>query len=156
VATAFGDGSVKRVVVVEPRASRIESLNSFAALLSDSIRRSLSRRRNYHVVDEDSVKRVLETTRTRTSVERMTSADIMITPTFAGMGDTVTVLVTLRDVKNPAVGSRVASGKIQVSDPAPAIPALVKLIDAQLQSMHAMRTFRMLTPQTTVRGSNER
>ena len=156
VATAFGDGAVKRVVIVEPRVSRTESLNSFATVLSDSIRRSLSRRRGYHVVDEDSVKRVLQTTRTRTTVERMTNADIMITPTFVGMGDTVTVLVTLRDVRNPAVGSRVASGKIQVSDPAPAIPALVKLVDSQLQSMHAMRTFRMLTPPTTVRGSNER
>src|SRR5688500_508945 len=99
VATAFGDGAVKRVVIVEPRASRTESLNSFAAVLSDSIRRSLSRRRGYHVVSEDSVKRVLETTRTRSAVERMTSADIMITPTLVGTGDTVTVLITLRDVR---------------------------------------------------------
>jgi hypothetical protein len=156
VSVAVGDAAIKRVVVIEPRPSRTESLNSFAAALTDSIRRSLSRRRGYHVVAEDSVKRVLETTRARSAVERMTNADIMITPSFVGIGDTVTVLVTLRDVRNSAVGSRVASGKIQVSDPAPAIPALVKLVDAQLQSMHVMRSFRFSAPPATVRGNNER
>jgi serine/threonine-protein kinase len=145
----------RRVVVAEPRETRREELNVFGRTLSDSIRRSLARRRGYQVVDADSVSAVLRTTRSRADIERMLSPDLIITPTFAGVGDTMTVLVTMRDLKNPHFGMRVASGKFQVGDPDKSIPALIKLVGAQLDNLGQGWNMRV-APAPRPRGGPDR
>ena len=155
-ATPASPGRTRRVVVVEPRASRREDVNSFARMLTESIRRSLAQRQGYHVVDEDSVSAVLKVTRVRSSVEQMLNADIVISPSFVGAGDTLTALVTLRDASNPQSGTRIASGKFRVSQPEPSVPPLVELVGAQLESLRQPRGFQFVAPQPRVRTGTER
>ena len=146
----------RRVAVVEPRPSRSEQVNAFGRMLSDGIRRSLAQRQGYHLVDEDSVAAVLKVTRVRATVEKMLNADVVITPSFVGVGDTMTVLVTLRDASNPHLGTRIASGKFRVSQPEPAVPPLVELVGAQLESLRQPRGFTTAAPRPLVRSGGER
>jgi len=136
----------RRVIITIPRSSRNPALNQFARSLTEEIRRDLSRRHGYHVVDLDSVQGALNISRVRTDVERMLKPDIMITPSFVGMGDTMTVLVTLRDLRRGQAGTRIASGKFRVDDPEPSIPAIVKLVAAQLDNLSHMPAVRLMGP----------
>lgn len=155
-ATPAAPSRTKRVAVIEPRASRREDVNSFSRMLTGSIRRSLAQRHGYHVVDEDSVNAVLKVTRVRSTVEQMLNADIVISPSFVGTGDTLTALVTLRDASNPQGGTRIASGKFRVSQPEPAVPPLVELVGAQLESLRQPRGFQFVAPRPAVRSGTER
>ncbi len=146
----------RRVVVVEPRATRRAELNSFGKMLSDSIRRALARRSGFVLVHADSVNAVLETTRTRADVERLLRADLLITPTFVGTGDTMTVLVTMRDSRNPSFGTRIASGKFRVDDPGPSVPAIVELVGAQLDNLSSTWNFRTVIPTVPGQGTRKR
>jgi hypothetical protein len=141
-------GGRKRIVVTEPRPGRNDNLNAFGAALSDSIRGALMKRKGVSVVDPDSVSSVLAVTRTRSDVERALHADMLITPTLVGSGDTMSVIVTIRDVKGGnAYGTRVASAKISVSDPETSIPGLVQSIVGQVESLSRMpMTFRTIRP----------
>jgi hypothetical protein len=154
-ATAAGPARTRRIAVIEPRASRREDVNSFSRMLTGSIRRSLAQRQGYHVVDEDSVNAVLKVTRVRSTVEQMLNADIVISPSFVGTGDTLTALVTLRDASNPQSGTRIASGKFRVSQPEPSVPPLVELVGAQLESLRQPR-FQFVAPRPPARSGTER
>ncbi len=148
--------TVKRVVVIEPRATRRAELNAFGKLLSDSIRRSLARRSGYTVIDADSVGAVLGTTRARADIERILRPDLLVTPTFVGTGDTMTVLVTMRDSRNSSFGTRIASGKFRVDDPGPSVPAIVQLIVAQLDNLASAWNVMTVGPETPVPGMRKR
>ena len=156
LATPSVPSRTRRVVVIEPRATRREDVNSLGRLLVSSIRRSLVQRDGYHVIDEDSVRSVLDVTRTRSTVERMLKADVVISPTFVGTGDTLTALVTLRDASNPQGGTRIASGKVLVSQPEPSISPLVELVGAQLESLRGPRGFQFVAPKPPARSGSER
>jgi hypothetical protein len=155
-ATPREPGRTRRVAVIEPRATRREEVNSFGRILTESIRRSLAQRPGYHVVDEDSVNAVLKVTRVRSTVEQMLNADIVISPSFVGTGDTLTALVTLRDASNPQSGTRIASGKFRVSQPEPSVPPLVELVGAQLESLRQPRAFQFIAPKPPARSGAER
>ncbi|MGK2961036.1 MAG: serine/threonine-protein kinase [Gemmatimonadaceae bacterium] len=146
--------TTRRVAVIEPRPSRQGELNEFAKVLSDSIRISIARRNGYRVVDPDSVNAALGVSRARADVERALKPDVLIMPTFVGMGDEMTALITLRDVANPQMGTRIASGKFRLDDPGSSISALVGLVGSQLDNQRAF-TFRV-APSARVRGTNER
>jgi hypothetical protein len=141
-------GGKRRVVVTEPRAGRNENLNAFGAALSDSIRRALMKRKGMSVVDPDSVSAVLAVTRSRADVESSLKPDLLITPTVVGAGDSMSVIVTIRDVKSGnAYGTRVASSRINVNDPEVSIPGLVQSIIGQVESLSRMPvTFRFVKP----------
>jgi hypothetical protein len=146
--------TIRRVAVVEPRQSRQPGLNEFAKVLSDSIRRSIARRNGYRVIDPDSVSAAIGVSRARSEIERTLKPDVLIMPTFVGAGDELTALITLREVGNPQMGTRIASGKFRVDNPEASIPALVGLVGAQLDHLLAF-TFRV-APSVRVRGTNER
>jgi hypothetical protein len=143
-----GWGGKRRVVVTEPKPGKDDNLNAFGAALSDSIRRALMKRNGMTVVDPDSVSAVLAVTREMTHVERALKPDMLISQSLVGMGDTMSVLVTIRDVHFGNVyGARVASAKFAVSDPEASIPGLVQLILGQVESLSKTPvTFRFVRP----------
>ena len=142
---ATESNEVRRVVVVAPRESR-DDLNAFGRSLTESIRKSIGGRKGYAVVTADSVESVAAASKTRGELERILRPDVMITPQFVGVGDVMTVLVTVKDVHNPRMGVRVASAKFKAEDPASSIPAIVSLVGAQLESLNSMRHFRFNIP----------
>ena len=125
----------RRVVVVEPRKGRNDRLNDFGATLTEGIRSALLRKKNYSVVDPDSVAIVLSQTRVRSDVEKALKPNVLITPTFAGAGDTMTVIVTMRDAR---AGTRVASARFAVNNPDVIVPTLVETLIQQLESLRFM------------------
>jgi eukaryotic-like serine/threonine-protein kinase len=138
----------RRVVITEPRERRSQGpLNAFGRSLTDAIRGSLSHE-NFSLVDQDSVRAVLEQTRSRPDVERILNPDVLIEPTFVGTGDSATVIVTLRDLKNPSgFGLRVASAKISQSNPDADLNRVVQLVVAQLHELsHAPTGYRAVRP----------
>jgi serine/threonine-protein kinase len=142
---ATESNEVRRVVVVAPRESR-DDLNAFGRSLTESIHKSIGGRKGYAVVTADSVESVAAASKTRGELERILRPDVMITPQFVGVGDVMTVLVTVKDVHNPRMGVRVASAKFKAEDPASSIPAIVSLVGAQLESLNSMRHFRFNIP----------
>jgi hypothetical protein len=144
----------RRVVVAEPRQTGRENLNTFGRALTDSIRKALARRPGYNLVAADEVAAVMSTTRSRAEVQKRLNPDLLVTPQFVGAGDTMTVLVTLRDTRDPR-GTRIASGKFRVDNPEPAIAGIVKLVGAQLDNIYATRSFRFVVPPGQKRSTNE-
>src|SRR5215212_546391 len=137
----------RRVVVTEPRPSRNANLNAFGSVLADSIRRTLMKRKNFSVVDPDSVAQVLAVSRVRSDVEKALHPDLLITPSLVGAGESMTVMLTLRDVHNVAYGTRIASQRFSLNDPEASIPSLMKNLVQQLESLSTAPTFvRVLRP----------
>ena len=149
-------GGKRRVVVTEPKESRNPTLNSFGGALSDSLRRAMGKRKGYTVVAADSVDAVLAVSRVRSEVEKALKPDVLITPTFVGIGDTMSVLVTIRDVRSGARGMRVASSKFVTSDPHGSIPGIVQSVMEQVESLAHMPGFVNVRPNVEVRGLNKR
>ncbi len=146
--------STRRVAIIPPRNSSREELNVFGRLLTDSLRKSLDRRQGYDVIDADSVATAVAASRGVVAIQRAVDADLLISPSFVGAGDTMTVLVTIRDGANARTGMRVASGKFIVSDPAPSIPAIVRLVGTQLDNLASPWTVKMVIPSAPVTGRN--
>jgi len=146
----------RRVVVTEPRMGRNENLNAFGSALSDSIRRSLMKRKNYSVVDPDSVAQVLSISRVRSDVEKALHPDLLITPSLVGTGDSMTVMVTVRDVHNGAYGTRIATTRFSMSDPEASIPSLMKSVIQQIESLANTPTFIRVRTEGEAAGINNR
>ena len=66
----------------------------------------------------------------------------------------MTVMVTIRDANNSPLGMRMASGKVDLKNPAPSIPAIVKLVGAQLDNLSTTHRVRVVAPVVPSRGSN--
>ena len=148
----------RRVVITTPKAGKNESLNLFGRAVADSLRRALSKRANYTVVDADSIDAVLAVTRTRSDVERALKPDLLISPTLVGMGDSMTVLVTIRDSRRGVTnGARVASMKFAAENPSASIPKLVQGVLAQIESLLRTPTIvRMKPPMIPMPPTQER
>lgn len=131
----------RRVVVTEPKSMRNENLNAFGSALSDSIRRTLMKRKNYSVVDPDSVAAALSVSRIRSDVEKALKPDMMITPTLVGTGDSMTVMVTVRDLHNRSYGTRIASTRFSMNNPEASIPSLMKNLMSQIESLASTPNF---------------
>ena len=156
VAPPAAGGGKRRVVVTEPKESRSAALNSFGSALSDSIRRALAKRMTYSVVAADSVAAVLSVSRARSEVEKALRPDLLISPTFVGAGDTMSVLVTIRDLRVGARGMRVSSNKFVVSDPDKPVSAIVRAVMEQVESLGLIPGFVNVRPHAGAGGSNRR
>ena len=145
----------RRVVVTEPRAGRNDNVNAFGSALSDSIRRALMKRKNYSVVDPDSVAAALAVSRVRTDVEQALKPDLLITPTIVDAGDPMTVTVTVRDLHN-RYGLRVASARFSASDPEASIPSLMKDLMSQIESLVNTPTFVRFRTNSEGKGNKDK
>ena len=142
-----GVAGKRRVVVTEPRPGKNQSLNAFGSAIADSLRRSLTTRKKFTVVDPDSVNAVLSVTRVRADVERALKPDLLISPSFVGVGDTMTVLVTIRDIRAGMVnGARVATARFPVNNAESAIPALVQNVNSHIENILRTPTIVRVKP----------
>ena len=147
----------RRVVVTEPKAGSNQNLNAFGSALADSLRRALMKRKNFLVVDPDSVNAVLSVSRVRSDVEKALKPDILIAPSLVGFGDSMTVLVTIRDIRNGlANGARVASSKFAANDPEASIPGLMQGVMSQLENLLRTPTIVRTRPPSPPAGVNMR
>lgn len=148
----------RRVVITEPRESRDKpALNTFSRTLTDALRGSLEKE-GFILVDQDSVRAVLAQTRSRNDVERILRPDVLITPSYAGFGDTLSAIVTLRDLKNPSgFGVRVSSTKVVPDNPSAYLGPAIQSIMKQLSDLkHAPTVYRAIRPPEMPRGNNDR
>jgi hypothetical protein len=150
----------RRVVITEPRENpRHPELNAAGRALGDSLRRAFARRAGFIVVDVDSVRAALAVSRVRSEIEQSLKPDLLIAPSFVGMGDTMTVIVTIRDVTNrSAPNTRTASSRIIVSSPGDAISGVTKGVVEQVDGLIRMpRQFRVVKPPPApAAGNNDR
>lgn len=155
VAAAFA--GPRRVVVTEPRAGRNQDLNAFGSALADSLRRSLMSRKNFAVVDPDSVDAALAVSRARSDVEKALKPDLLISASLVGTGDSMTALVTVRDLRGGVThGARVASTKFAVRNAEVAIPGLVKGVHSQIESLLSMPAIVRMRPTPPLPSRRER
>jgi hypothetical protein len=147
----------RRVVVTEPKAGRNQSLSAFGSALADSLRRALMKRKNLSVVDPDSVSAALSVSRVRSDVEKALKPDILIAPSIVGFGDSMTVLVSIRDIRNGlANGARVASSKFAAANPEASIPGLVQGVMSQLENLLRTPTIVRMRPPSPPAGMDRR
>jgi serine/threonine-protein kinase len=140
-------GGKRRVVVTEPREVKNQNLNAFGSAIADSLRRALMKRSRFSVVDPDSVEAALSVSRARSDVEKALKPDLLISPTFVGYGDSMTVLVTIRDVRNGAPnGVRVASAKFSVDNSEASIPGIVQGVISQTENLIRTPTIVRMRP----------
>jgi hypothetical protein len=156
--TEFVKTGKTRVVITEPRDSRRDELNVAGRAIADSLRRAFARKSGYVVVDGDSVRAALALSRSRSDIETNLKPDLLISPSFAGMGDTMTVILTVRDVGNRmGFGARTASARLPLNNSGPAISSMVRDLSFQVDALvRAPRQFRVVRPGATVGGGNER
>jgi serine/threonine protein kinase len=129
-------GGKRRVVVTVPKEGKNQSLNAFGSAIADSLRRALMKRTKFSVVDPDSVEAVMAISRGRSDVEKALKPDLLISPAFVGDGDSMTVLVTIRDIRHGLPnGVRVASAKFSVANSETSIPGLVQGVISQAESL---------------------
>ena len=109
------------------------------------------------MVDADSVRSALAVSRVRTHVDATLKPDVIITPTFVGAGDSMTVILTLRDLRGGPGGMRTASAKFALANADAALPGIVKGVVSQMESLvRAPALMRVGKPPQAPRGVNER
>ena len=126
----------RRVAITEPREGKVASLNSFSRTLTEALRGSLSREGGFILIDQDSVRDAVSTAANREDIIRTLQPDVMITHTFAGvgLGDTVSIIVTVRDLRaNSSFGIRVTSAKMVAANAefyvGPMLQSILKQVD---------------------------
>lgn len=115
------------------------------------------RQKGLTVVDPDSVNAALAVSRVRGDVEKALRPDILVTPTFVGNGERMSVLVTIRDTRSSAShNSRIAAASFAPANPAPSIPGLVRSVIGQIESLTSTPTFIRVKSIAPIPGSKQR
>ena len=104
----------RRVAITEPRENGQQpALLAFSHTLTDALRGSLEREGGFILIDQDSVRGAMAKSGSREDTERILQPDVLISPTYSGAGDTVSVIVSIRDLRNnSSFGIRVTSAKL--------------------------------------------
>ncbi|HXV16547.1 MAG TPA: serine/threonine-protein kinase [Gemmatimonadaceae bacterium] len=126
----------KRVAITEPKEGKVAALNSFSRTLTEALRGSLSKEGGFILIDQDSVRSALATAANREDIIKDLQPDVLITHTFAGVGvsDTVSIIVTVRDLRaSSSFGIRVTSAKMVAANAeyyvGPVLQSILKQID---------------------------
>ena len=126
----------KRVAITEPREGKVAGLNTFSRTLTEALRGSLSREGGFVLIDQDSVRSALATAANREDIVKVLQPDVLITHTFAGVGvgDTVSIIVTIRDLRaSSSFGIRVTSAKMVAANAeyyvGPVLQSILKQVD---------------------------
>ena len=130
-----------RLAITSPRESSQPALNSFTRAFIDALRVSLDQGDSFDPIDQDSVRAVQSRTGSRDEAARVLKSDIMIWPGYVGTGDTVTVVVTVWDMRrNSSYGIRVTSAKVVPGNPEHYLGPLVQSALKQLDDLARMPT----------------
>jgi serine/threonine-protein kinase len=126
----------KRVAITEPKEGKVGSLNTFSHTLTEALRSSLGREGGFILIDQDSVTNALANSTNREDIVKVLQPDVLITHTFAGVGvsDTVSVIVTIRDLRSgSSFGIRVTSAKMVAANAeyyvGPVLQSILKQVD---------------------------
>ncbi len=135
-AVAPAPSGKRRVAITEPKEGKVSALNSFSRTLTEALRGSLSKEGGFILIDQDSVRDVLATAASREDIIKVLQPDVLITHTFAGVGigDTVSIIVTVRDLRaSSSFGIRVTSAKMVAANAeyyvGPILQSILKQID---------------------------
>ncbi|HVF40878.1 MAG TPA: hypothetical protein VM939_13340, partial [Gemmatimonadaceae bacterium] len=136
----------RRIVIANPRESRRAEINVMSSLLVDSLRRALSGRGGYLLVDQDSVREVLKKSRDMSVLRSALKPDIVISSAFLGTGDSLTVMFTMRDLSDQTrVGVRMPTSPVRLGDPgslSPGIKLVLKNLDDLARAPKKVQVFQ--------------
>ncbi|MGE5091694.1 MAG: serine/threonine-protein kinase [Bacillota bacterium] len=113
----------RRVVITEPQASPAHpELSAIGASVVGSLRSALSHRKEYQLVDQNTVRGVLSQTREASQVAARLGADVIASVDLIPVpGDSVVLLVKIRDLSaQPQYSYRVAGGRTMAASELPA------------------------------------
>ncbi|HYN82802.1 MAG TPA: serine/threonine-protein kinase [Gemmatimonadaceae bacterium] len=125
----------QRLAIADARVSTDQpEFNSFSRALVDALRSALGGKEAFALVDQDEVRGVLGRTSSRDEATGILQPDAMVTFGFAGTGETVTINVTVRDLRSGSTyGMRAISAKVMPAYPQyyldPIVQAVVKRLD---------------------------
>jgi len=125
--TAVRASGPRRVIVAQPRPSRSRpEMDAIVASLADSLRLALDAHPRYVVVPADSVARALAETRTVNALQERLDAELVISIALVPVGDTVTRIITVRDLgAGPGASTRVVMSKVTPGAPGAGMRELV-------------------------------
>lgn len=114
VAVAPAPSGKRRVAITEPKENGQQpALLAFSRTLTDALRGSLDKEGGFILIDQDSVRGAIAKSSSREEAERILQPDVLISPTYSGTGDTVSIIVSVRDLRNSSsFGIRVTSTKL--------------------------------------------
>ncbi|MEO5904354.1 MAG: serine/threonine-protein kinase [Gemmatimonadaceae bacterium] len=114
VAVAPAPSGKRRVAITEPgEAGQQAGVIAFSHTLTDALRGALDKEGGFILIDQDSVRGAMVKSSSREGVEKILQPDVLISPTYSGMGDTVSIIVSIRDLRNSSsFGIRVTSTKL--------------------------------------------
>jgi len=114
VAVAPAPSGKRRVAITEPKENGQQpALLAFSRTLTDALRGSLDKEGGFILIDQDSVRGAVAKSSSREDAERILQPDVLISPTYSGTGDTVSIIVSVRDLRNSSsFGIRVTSTKL--------------------------------------------
>ena len=91
------------------------------------------------------------TSRVRSDVEKALKPDLFVAPSLVGFGDSMTVMVTVRDIRFGAPnGARVTSAKFAAEDPEASIPAVVQGVMSQIDNLLRSPTIVRVKPNVQI------
>ena len=114
VAVAPAPSGKRRVAITEPKENGQQpALLAFSRTLTDALRGSLDKVGGFILIDQDSVRGAIAKSSSREDAEKILQPDVLISPTYSGTGDTVSIIVSVRDLRNSSsFGIRVTSTKL--------------------------------------------
>ena len=138
VASAPASSGKRRVAITEPKGLQDQPvLSAFTRQFIDALHSSLDNGESFAAVDQDSVRNVIAHTSSRDEAARVLKPDVLISPSYVGSGETVSVLVTVWDLRsNSSYGIRVTSTKLEPSKPELYLGSLVQSVMKQLDDLN--------------------
>ncbi len=133
-----------RLAIAELRTtSEQTALNTFSRALVDALRGALDKRDAFALVDQDSVHGVIARTQTGDEAVRILQPEVIITPSFAGTGDSVKISISVRDLRRgSSFGIRNVSMKTFPAYPQYYVGPLVEAVMKQLEALSREPIYR--------------
>jgi serine/threonine protein kinase len=132
----------RRVAITEPKGIADQPvLSSFTHQFIDALHASLDNGESFAAVNQDSVRDAIAHTSSRDEAARVLKPDVLVSPSYVGTGEVVSVLVTVWDLRsNSSYGIRVTSSKLEPSKPELYLGPLVQSVMKQLDDLNRTPT----------------
>ncbi|HZJ00750.1 MAG TPA: serine/threonine-protein kinase [Gemmatimonadaceae bacterium] len=132
----------KRLAITAPRVSSVPALNDFTRSFMDALRVTLDATDGFDPIDADVVRDAQARTSSRDEAAKLLKPDVMVWPGYVGTGDTVTVIITVWDMRaSSSFGIRVTSAKIAPGNADHYLAPLVQSTMKQLKDLENTPTF---------------
>ena len=124
-----------RLAIAEPKENAdLPNVTSFSHALSTALRNAIDK--PFVLVDQDSVREVVAHTSNRDEAVRSLQPDVLVAQTYQGTGDTVTVSVSVRDLRTGSTyGVRNVSSKVLAAYPQYYVKTIAAAVARQLEEL---------------------